>query len=131
MFNNEDEENQDCFNTRSVRPDIVSIDRDGRNVIITEIAIPFDCHIKKCYQEKFNKYFPLSLEINSLGYRTQIVILIIGSLGNVHKKFQTGLKINGICKTEAKFLSKFCSTSAMYGSFFAWKQRCRLSPRVD
>lgn len=131
MFVNENEQvSSSSFQTQNTRLDIVVIDNKTREVIITEISVPFDGHFEKCYNEKFNKYFPLSMEINELGYRTQIVCLIIGSLGHCHHKFQTGLKKNIMNKTE-EFLSRYCSTSAMFGSFFAWKKRCRLSPRVD
>ena len=63
-----------------------------KEVALTEISVPFDAHLDICYKNKFNKYFPLSVEINALGYRTQIIVLVIGALGNVHKKFLSGLK---------------------------------------
>ena len=119
------------FATQNTRPDIVLIDRENKQVIITEVSIPFDCHSSTCYQEKFNKYFPLSLEINNMGYRTQIIVLVIGSLGHIHSKFVSGLLKNNVVKHEAKFLARYCAISAMIGSYKAWKSRCRLSPRVD
>ena len=108
------------------RPDIVCINRDKKEVTITAISIPFDAHLDKCYKHKFDKYFPLSREINQLGYRTVITVLIIGSLGNVHGRFLSGLKKkNGIGQTEAKYLTKYCSISAIIGSFKIWKMRCK------
>ena len=117
-------QNQNSFFTKH----IVLIDDENKSVIITEISVPFDVFIGQCFQSKFDKYFPLCCEINELGYHTEIVVLILGSLGHVHKKFVSGLMKNNITKTEAKFITNFCSVSAMMGSFFAWKQRCRLNP---
>ena len=67
---------------------------------------------------------PLSIEIGELDYSTTIVILLIGSLGNVHYRFISGLLKAGITKTEAKFLAEYCSTSVVIGSFQIWKSRC-------
>ena len=61
----------------------------------------------QCFQNKFEKYFSFSLEINGLGYRTEIVVLLIGSMGSVHYESVSGLtntKIN-INKKEATFLT--------------------------
>ena len=116
--------NMENFNTRSNRPDIVLIDDISKSVIITEIAVPFDGYFNKSYDTKFNKYFPLSLEINAIGYRTQIIILLVGSLGHIHNKFISGLIKNNLNRQEAKHLAKYCSISAAIGSSFAWKKRC-------
>ena len=115
------------FSTDSTRPDIVTIDADQKYATIIEVSIPFDGHMSKTFQSKFDKYFPLSLEINDLGFRTDIIVLVVGSLGHVHSRFIPGLLKNKINKSEAKFLARYCSTSAMLGSFFAWRQRCRFS----
>ena len=94
-------------------------------VYITEISIPYDGFLKQCYQSKFDKYFPLALELNDLGFQTQIIILIIGSTGLVHHRFTSGLIKLGIGKSESKFLTQYCSISASIGSFKVWKSRCR------
>ena len=121
-------QNQNSFVTKHTRPDIVVIDDENKSVIISEISIPFDAFMGDCFQTKFDKYFPLCNEINELGYYTEIVVLVLGSLGHVHNKFASGLIKNNISKSEAKFLTRYCSVSAIMGSYFSWKQRCRLSP---
>ena len=113
------------FEHRHVRPDIVTINRDTKNVIITEVAIPFDAFLPVCYDGKFQKYYPLCREIGELGYTTSIVILIIGSLGSVHSKFVPGLLLNNVNKTESKYLAEYCSVSAVIGSYRVWLARCR------
>ena len=114
----------ESFRHKHTRPDIVVVDRDLRKVIIIEVAIPFDAHIPKCYQGKFEKYFPLALEINQLGFYSEVIVLVVGSLGSVHTKFMSGLQRVGINKTEAKFLAKYCSISAVIGSHRVWRRRC-------
>ena len=95
-----------------------------KSVKIIEISVPYDCHISLTYQEKFNKYFPLSQEINELGYYTEIIVLLIGSMGSVHSKFVGGLRKCKITTREAKFLARYCSVSTCIGSFRVWRQRC-------
>lgn len=116
------------FQTNSTRPDITIIDRESKTVKVIEISTPFDGHIDACYATKFNKYFPLSQEINSLGFRSEIIVLVIGSLGNVHSRFPSGLKRIGFNNSEATFLAKYLSISAIIGSFRVWKARCKAHP---
>ena len=120
MFNSSNE----SFNHPHTRPDITVINDEEMSVKITEIAIPYDCHISTCFQHKFDKYFPLSLEINQLGYHTEIIILLIGSMGSVHSKFVSGLRKININRCEAIFLAQYCSISAAIGSYKVWKKRC-------
>ena len=68
---------------------------------------------------------PLCVENDNLGYRTETVVLVIGSLGNVHTRFISGLIKLGVSRVEAKFLAKYLSVSAIIGSFQVWKARCR------
>ena len=53
-----------------------------------------------------------------MGFRTEVIVLIIGSLGYVHKRFSTGLIKCGIPKHECKHLTNFYSISVIYG----WKK---------
>ena len=89
------------------------------------IAVPFDNHIQETYHSKFEKYYPLCIEVNNLGFKTKV--LIIGSLGHVHSKFISGLKNIGMSKKEAKHMANFCSISAVIGSSKVWKTRCRMT----
>ena len=123
-------QNDNSFLTEGTRPDIVTIDDEAKKVIITEISVSFDTFMGECFQGKFDKYFPLALEINALGYHTEIIVLVIGSLGHVHSKFVSGLRKNNINSSQSTYLAKFCSVSAMMGSFFVWKNRCKVSPRT-
>ena len=48
------------------------------------------------------------LEINQFGFMTEVIVLIIGSLGNVHFRFVSGLMKCGLTKRESNSLSKYC-----------------------
>jgi hypothetical protein len=114
----------DAFVTNAIRPDISIINHTNREVILVEVAVPFDAFIDICYSTKFDKYLPLCLEINSLGYACRTVVVIIGSLGNVHMKVVPGLRILGMPSYSAKWLAKYLSVSAMIGSSRVWQKRC-------
>ena len=117
------------FEHPHTRPDIVCIDKKSRTATIIEVAVPFDAHMDKTYKHKFDKYYPLSLEINQLDYSTRIVVLIVGSLGNVYTRFVSGLKLLNLSHTDAKFMARYCSVSAMIGSHMTWKIRCKQLPQ--
>ena len=114
----------ESFNHHNTRPDIVVVDEENKSVILNEVCTPYDCHMTVCYEEKFNKYFPLCLEINEMGYHAEVVVLLIGSMGSVHKRFVSGLRKNNISRPEAYHLARYCSVSSCIGSFKVWKRRC-------
>ena len=114
------------FISNAIKPDIVTIDYDLKEVKIIEISTPFDAFIDTTYQSKFDKYFPLTLEISNFGFTAEIIVLIVGSCGTVHKHFVSGLKKCDIPNHDAKFLARYCSISSIIGSYRAWKRRCKL-----
>ena len=120
-----DSDTTGSFRTKSCRPDITIIDKERKKVKLVEIAIPFDAFMEKTYKSKFNKYLPLALEINRMGFYPETIVLIIGSLGYVHNRFKTGIIKCGIPKREVSFLTNFCSISAIYGSKKVWNVRGR------
>ena len=67
------------------------------------------------------------MEINQLGFSPKVIVLVIGSLGHVHRKFISDLTKISINKKEANMLTKSCSISAVIGSSKVWKTRCRLT----
>ena len=113
------------FMCPATRPDIVIINNEEKTALIIEFASPFDAFLGKCYDEKFCKYFPLTIELNELGYTTKVIVLIIGSLGSVHKRFVPGLKLIGFNKSDSKFMAKYYATSVVIGSYKIWKNRCK------
>ena len=114
----------EAFRTTATRPDITIINQSSREVFLVEIAVPFDAFIDVCYASKFDKYLPLCLEINAFGYACRTLVLIIGSLGNVHRRVVSGLKLAGMCNRSARWLAKYLSVSVMIGSSRVWQKRC-------
>ena len=72
------------FVTNATKPDIVIIDYEMKEVKIIEVSTPFDAFIDTTYQSKFDKYFPLTLEISSFDFTAEIIVLIVGSCGTIH-----------------------------------------------
>ena len=123
-------ESNRSFVTRDTRPVIPIINKTDKTAYLVEVSSPFDSHLQKCYQSKFDKYLPLSLEINDLGYYTEIIVLIVGSLGYVHTRFISGLRKLNIPRHEAAFLAKYCSISAIIGSKRVWDMRCKAANQL-
>ena len=107
------------------RPDLCVVDHATRTCLIVEVPVPFDVFVNDCYQSRFNRYLPLCQAITEKGYDCKMIVLIVGSLGSVHCRFVSGLRLIGISTSRAKHIAKYCSVSAMTGSKIIWKQRCR------
>jgi len=107
------------------RPDICVIDHNAKTCMLAEIAIPYDTFLNDCYESKFNRYLPLCHRIKDTGYECKVIVLIIGSVGNVHKKFVNGLRMLGLHMSKAKATAKYCATSVVIGSRLIWKHRCK------
>ncbi len=107
------------------KPDIVVIDDANKKVFVIEISNPYDAFINVCYEGKFNKYMPLCLDIQNCNYQCTIVVLIIGALGLVHKRFVPGLKLLGLSTVRSKAIARYLSISAMIGSRRVWRRRVR------
>ena len=107
------------------RPDICVIDHASKTCMLAEVAIPFDVFVNDCYQSKFDRYLPLCQRIDDIGYKCKIIVLIIGSVGNIHKRFVPGLQMLGLSRQNARSVAKYCSVSATIGSRIIWRQRCR------
>ena len=118
-------EDMSSFENLCNRPDLCMIDHTNKKAFLIEISVPFDAFINQNYNTKFDKYFPLTLEINKLGYHCQVIVLSVGSLGTVHKKSVSGLTIVGLNKFECRFLAKYISISAGIGSHRIWKMKCK------
>ena len=80
----------DSFSHHNRRPDIAVIDEESKSVILNEICNPYDCHMTMCYEGKFNKYFPLWKLLKWA--TTEVIVLLIGSMGSVDKRFVSVLK---------------------------------------
>lgn len=82
--------------------DITILDQTKRSVMFVEIGCSFDLYMDMCFNSKMLKYQPLISAIEGLGYKCRLVVLVFGSLGNVHKLALRGLQQTGLSKTAAK-----------------------------
>ncbi len=90
-------------------PDIVNISQNGKTVTLFEVSCAFDLFMEDSYCSKILKYQSLILTVENLGYKCQLIVLVFGSLGHVHRLAIRGLCIGGLSKTRAKQLAKYCS----------------------
>ena len=78
------------------RPDLCVIDHATRTCLIVEGSVPFHVFVNDRYQSKFNRYLPLCQAITEKSYDCKITVFIAGSLGSVHCRFVSGLRLIGI-----------------------------------
>ena len=117
---------QDLLKYEHLKKELNNIKTALMNIFnAVEFSVPFDRFIDLCYQHKFNKYIELCNTCNELGYHTRIIVLIIGPLGLVHRKFVNGLKVMGFTTSKAKAIAKYVSASAQIGSYLCWFSRMR------
>ena len=113
---------------RNDKPDLCLVDHKHSKAFIVELSNPFDAFIEDCYAHKFAKYMPLCFTLCDQGFDTKIVVLVIGSLGTVHKRVVSGLTLLGLSRRQSKALARYLGISVMIGSRRAWARRgCRLS----
>ena len=116
---------QHTFDAQHNKPDITIIDHVTQETFIVEVSHPYDLFLEDCYQHKFDKYMPLCLNIQNTGHRCTIIVLVIGALGLVHKRYVSGLQKLGFSKYVAKAIAKYLSLSSMIGSRRVWRRRRR------
>ena len=71
----------------------------------------FDLFMEDPYYSKTVKYKSLISTIDKLGYKCQLIVLVLSSLGHVHRLAIPRLRIGGLSRTAAKQLVKYCSIS--------------------
>ena len=72
------------------------INEDSREVFLLEVGCTFDSNLEAAFVTKQLKYQPLVQAISQLGYKCQLIVLIFGSLGHVHRLVVRGLRMIGI-----------------------------------
>ena len=115
----------DDFAADHNKPDITIIDHNSKETFIIEVSHPYDLFIEECYKHKFDKYMPLCMDVQEAGHRCTIIVLVIGALGLVHRRYVPGLQKLGFSKTVAKAIAKYLSLSSMIGSRRVWRRRRR------
>ena len=116
---------QDAFDVQHNKPDITIIDHVNKETFLVEVSHPYDLFLEQCYQHKFDRYMPLCLSIQNTGHRCTIIVLVIGALGLVHRRYVSGLQKLGFNKPVSKAIAKYFSISSMIGSRRVWRRRRR------
>ena len=117
-----------CFVNIPKTPDFVFLNRDRREVLLLEIGCVFDLYMEMAFNDKILKYQPILEILRDLGYQCKLIVFIFGSLGHVHNRVFSGLRLAGLSSRKSKQLAKFCSISAVIGSLAVWRRRCFLYP---
>ena len=102
--------------------------RDRREVLLLEIGCVFDLYMEIAFNDKIIKYQPFLEILRDLGYQCKLIVIILGSLGHVHNRVLSGLRLAGLSSRKSKQLGKLCSISAVIGSLALWRMRGFLYP---
>ena len=79
------------------RPDLVGVDKNGRNCKITDFAVPGDNKMEEKEKDKIEKYQDLGKELRKIwNVKVKIKPLVVGSLGAIPKQSDNRLKQIGI-----------------------------------
>ena len=106
------------------KPDIII--KTGNNILIIDVACPYDLYIENTYKHKINYYECLNKILTEAGFEANVEAIIIGSLGTVHNKTLNVLTNQNMNKRKAKGLLKWCLTSNIISAKQLWNIRCRL-----
>ncbi len=78
--------------TTNLRPDLVIINRQSKNILLLELTIPFDSNITSAHERKAERYENLVNDLNDLGYLTEYFPIEISSRGLITKENNLRLK---------------------------------------
>ncbi len=74
------------------KPDIVCVNDTTKSITILELTVPFETNITKAREYKTNKYSSLVTDIESAGYKCNLICFEIGSRGLVSKSNKAQFK---------------------------------------
>ena len=100
--------------------------KTGNNILIIDVACPYDLYIENTYKYKINYYECLKKILTEAGFEVSVEAIIIGSLGTVHNKALNVLTNQNVNKRKAKGLMKWCSTSNIISAKQLWNIKGRL-----
>ena len=90
------------------KPDLLIRNRQTMKSFIVEISCPYDAFLNTCYNTKFAYYQPLNELINvATPYSCKTIVLIVGSLGTIHNRLASGLKMLGFPNRRCKAITNY------------------------
>lgn len=109
----------------SQRPDLVLVDAAKKRILIMELTVPFEMNINDAHNRKMDRYGSLVLDLQTAGYRTELIRVEIGSRGLITKDNQN--RIKSIFKFTGnrapKSIFKDLCKSALLCSYALWNSR--------
>ena len=115
--------------TTSLRPDLVILREEEKEVIIVELTFPFETNLEDAHQRKTEKYSSIVRDIQERGYTVSFYAIEVGARGLVDRNNKRRLK--QILKTTSskihpteffQTLSKLAILSS-FSIFYARKER--------
>lgn len=90
------------------------LDKESKRVYLVEIYVSyFDAHFDACFENRFDKYYSLSMEFNKLDYMTSVIVLILGSVGHLHSRCVSGVILLCVCRDEASVVRNCISNRSI------------------
>ena len=111
-------------NQGRLKPDIVL--KSEENIFLVDVACPYDYYIQSSFNQKMDHYNELCLSLNRMNHHCEVLPLIVGSTGLIHRKCLPYLIKLGLSKGSAKGLCKFSSNSNILFARSIWSRRCSL-----
>ena len=107
------------------KPDILRIDRQNKLIEIIEVTVCYDLYFNYAYKKKIDDYTLLKTSLEMCGYKTKLIVLCFGSLGNIESNCYHELKNIIKDKIKLKALLKWCSISVIIGANYIWRNRVK------
>ena len=107
-----------------LKPDIVVMKR--KVVYIIDVACSYDLFIENAFSRKKDHYGPLAVELTRSGYDCEVLPIIVGSCGIIHKMCLPYMIKLGLPKKQAKALCKYSCNSNILFARNIWSRRCSL-----
>lgn len=108
----------------NLKPDMLILRDNGRNITIVELTVPFETNIEKAHERKTLKYNQLVVDLKDKGLKCDLFCIEVGSRGIVtpvnERRLRDIFKINAQkCRTLKKNLSQL----ALLTSYTIWNAR--------
>ena len=107
------------------------VSKHNNEVIIIDVACPYDLYIANIYKEKLENYCCIKSALVNIDLKCKIEVMVIGSLCTVHEKSLNVLLNCGMSKVSAKRLIRWCATPNVIAAKNIWKLRYKVVNRAS
>ncbi len=78
--------------TTSQRPDLVLINAAQKRILLMELTVPFEMNINDAHSRKMDRYGSLVADLQTAGYKPELICVEIGSRGLITKDNKSRIK---------------------------------------